>query len=62
MYESIRKLYPDAAALSVKQLCVAIGCSRVFVSNLIKRGELKVVKKGSRVFIPMKSIEEFCRD
>lgn len=61
MFESVKELYPGAAALSIKQFCEAFGCSRVFVSNLVKRGELQVIKRGSRVFIPMKSIEEFCR-
>ncbi|MGC6498988.1 MAG: helix-turn-helix domain-containing protein [Henriciella sp.] len=61
MYESIRELYPGAAALSINQFCCAIGCSRVYVSRLIKKGELKAIKRGSRVFIPMKAIEEFCR-
>lgn len=61
MYDSIRELYPNAAALSINQFCAAMGCSRVFVSALIKRGELKAIKRGSRVFIPMKAIEDFCR-
>lgn len=59
MFEDIRALYPERAALSIEQFRKAIGVSRSWVEYQIERGHLRRQKVGGKVLLPMSEIERF---
>lgn len=59
MFEDIRALYPERAALSIEQFRKTIGASRAWVEYQIERGNLHRHKVGGKVLIPMSEIERF---
>jgi excisionase family DNA binding protein len=45
--------------LTVREAAVALGCGRTYVYELIKRGEIQVVKLDRLTRIPITTLEEF---
>lgn len=48
-------------ALSVEESAAAVGLSPRFVWTLIERGELRTVRAGRRVLIPVEELTRFAR-
>jgi excisionase family DNA binding protein len=49
----------ERAALSVKEAAERLGISRSMAFKLIKRGELRSVKAGTRTLVPVAATDEF---
>jgi excisionase family DNA binding protein len=48
-------------AVSIKQVCRLLGLSRWTVSRMVKHGVLRSRRIGSRVLIPITSVEDFLK-
>jgi excisionase family DNA binding protein len=46
-------------ALSVEMVAEMLGISRSMVFKLIRRGELRSVKAGTRTLVPVAAVDEF---
>jgi excisionase family DNA binding protein len=46
-------------ALSVQMVAEMLGISRSMVFKLIRRGELRSVKAGTRTLVPVAAVDEF---
>jgi excisionase family DNA binding protein len=46
-------------ALSVQMAAQMLGISRSMVHKLIRRGELRSVKAGTRTLVPVAAVDEF---
>ncbi len=46
-------------ALSVEMAAEMLGISRSMVHKLIRRGELRSVKAGTRTLVPVAAVDEF---
>ena len=49
----------ERAALSVKEAAERLGISRSMAFKLIKRGDLRSVKAGTRTLVPVAATDEF---
>jgi hypothetical protein len=49
-------------AYSVRELAIAIGRSAAFVSLEIKRGRLRVVRRGKTIMVPAASVDAYLSD
>ncbi len=48
-------------ALSVDECAQAVGLSSRYVRTLIQRGQLRVLRVGRRVLVPIAEVERFAR-
>ncbi len=54
-----RKMYEKGRAYSVKQVAKDMGCTKLHIYYLLKRGELKYEKLGGQLVISQESIDQF---
>lgn len=56
--KTLTGLPDDRAALSVRETCAVLGCSRVWIYSLMRRGRLRTIKIGGKRLVPTTAIAE----